>query len=543
MKNLKSVILFSILLLIPVGIQNSYAGFNPNPGQGEIRWFGGNFAPQGFAKCDGQLLDIFSNLGLFSLLGTIYGGDGETTFGLPDLRGRMPMHAGTGPGLTPRQIGQTDGTETVTLTSNEIASHTHTLKASSALGESTDPQGNVLHTGQHPFLHRMYRGSGTLTDMSSASIANTGGDQSHPNMPPFLNINCLISLVGIFSGSEPFIGEIKWVGFNFAPPGWAMCDGQLLSINQNQSLFAILGTMYGGDGETTFGLPDMRGRMPMHDTNTLGQKAGLESVSLSANEIPSHTHQLRGTTANGDSIHPQGNLLATGTHPYAHRIYQSNTLDRNMGSQAVMNTGGQPHNNMPPFLALNCIIALSGTFPSESSGGGDPFIGEIKWFGGNFAPRGYELCNGQLLPIAQNTALFAILGTTYGGDGETTVGLPNLVERIPMHPGSGPGLSTRQLGESGGTPTVTLTGTQMASHTHTLKAFLEPGNSINPKDNLLAGGQHTNYHEIYSATITTTDMHGSALSNTGGNGPHYNIPPHLKITCLIALTGFFPSPT
>ena len=540
MKNLKSVILFSILLLIPLGIQNSYAGV-PDPGLAEIRWFGGNFAPRGFATCDGQLLDPFSNLDLFSLLGTTFGGDGQNTFALPDLRGRMPVHEGSGPGLTPRSLGERDGTETETLTSNEMTSHTHTLMASSALGESTDPQGNVLHTGQHPFLHRTYRGSGTLINMHQDSITPTGGGQSHTNMPPFLNINCIISLVGIFSGSEPFIGEIRWVGFNFAPPGWALCDGQLLPISQNQSLFAILGTTYGGDGETTFGLPDMRGRMPMHDT-PLGQKAGFESVSLSESQTPSHSHQLRATMADGDNTDPTNRLLATGTHAYAQRIYQSNSLDRNMGGLAIMSSsgGGQAHNNMPPFLTLNCIIALTGVFPN--GGGEEPFIGEIKWFGGNFAPRGYSTCNGQLLPIAQNTALFSILGTTFGGDGEVTFGLPNLQDRIPMHPGSGPGLTSRQLGESGGTPTVTLAAAQIPSHTHTLKAFSEFGNSIDPTGNVLATGNHPNYHEIYSDEGTRTDMHGSALSNAGGQA-HQNLPPHLKITCLIALTGFFPSQT
>jgi len=548
LKNLKSIILFSILLLIPLGIQNSYAGAGGSlPVLGEIRWFAGNFAPRNTALCDGQLLAVNQNQALFSLLGTTYGGDGETTFGLPDMRGRMPLDDGSGPGLTPRSLGQKGGEETETLTSNQIASHTHTLMASSELGVSTDPQGNVLHTGQHPFLHRVYRGSGTLTDMGSASIANTGGGQSHPNIPPFLNINCLINLAGIFpnGGGSGFIGEIRWGAYNFAPSGWAMCDGQLLPISSNTALFSILGTTYGGDGETTFGLPDMRGRMPMHDNDSIGQKVGLESVTLSVNEIPSHTHQLRASNANGDTKFPQGNLLATGTHPYAHRIYQSNTLDINMGSQAIMNTGGQAHNNMPPFLTLNCIIALSGDFPPPTGNGspvGEPFIGEIKWFGGNYAPVGYEKCDGQLLPIVEeNFPLFSILGTIYGGDGRTNFALPNLDERIPMHPGNGPGLTQRRLGETGGTPTVTLNVAQMASHTHTLKAFSEFGNSIDPNGNLLASGLHPNYHKIYALGGTPINMHGSALYDTGGNQPHQNLPPHLKITCLIALTGTFPS--
>ncbi len=539
MKNLKSVILFSILLLIPVGIQNSYAGVGGDTFIGEIKWFGGNFAPSGFAKCDGQLLPIAQNTALFSVLGTTYGPDGETTFGLPDMRGRMPMHSGTGPGLTPRSLGAEGGAEAVTLAPNHLPPHTHALKASSALGESTDPQGNVLHTGQHPFLHRMYRGGGTLINMHADSIAPTGGE-AHNNLPPFLNINCLISLFGTFVGGSPFIGEIRWVGFNSAPSGWAKCDGQLLAIDQNQSLFEILGNTYGGDGETFFALPDMRGRMPMHDTNTLGQKAGLESASIS--QSPSHTHQLRGTMASGDDRDPTNRLLATGTHPYAQRIYQSSSPDLIMDTKAIMATGGgQAHFNMSPFLALNCIIAISGTFPSSDGGGGGAFIGEIKWFGGNFAPLGFEKCNGQLKSIAQNTSLFSIFGTTYGGDGETTFGLPNLVERIIMHPGTGPGLSPRQLGQSGGTSTVTLTEAQLGAHTHTLKAFSELGDSTNPEGNLLATGNHPNYHEIYSNLGTRTDMHGSAISTNGVNQGHENLPPHLKITCLVALIGDFPS--
>ena len=549
MKNLKSVILFSILLLIPVGIQNSYAG-GSEPVIGETRWFAGNFAPRGTALCDGQLLAVSQNDALFATLGTTFGGDGRTTFGLPEMRGRMPVDDGSGPGLARLNLGQEGGTETERLNTNQLPTHTHTLMASSELGESTDPQGNVLHTGQHPFLHRMYRGSGTPVNMHQDSIASTGGE-SHTNLPPFLAINCLINLVGLFTfpdgpGGQTFLGEIRWVGFNFEPRGWARCDGQTLPIDQNTALFSILGTTYGGDGDETFRLPDLRGRMPMHTTTSnLGDKAGLQSVSLTVDEIASHNHQLRATMSNGDSGVPTNNLLATGTHPYAQRIYQSNTLDINMGSQAITNTGGgAAHNNMPPFLTLHCIIALTGTVPPRIGTDppvGEPFLGEIKWFGGNFTPVGYKKCNGELLPIAQNTALFATLGTIYGGDGRTTLGLPNLDERIPMHPGNGPGLSSVRLGQTGGTPTVTLTESQLAAHTHTLQAFSELGNSIDPTGNLRAGGLHTNYHDIYSSVGTRTDMHGSALYDTGGDQPHQNLPPHLKITCLIAITGTFPS--
>ena len=126
--------------------------------------------------------------------------------------------------------------------------------------------------------------------------------------------------------------------------------------------------------------------------------------------------------------------------------------------------GGQSENNMQPWLGINHIIALVGIFPSRNQS--DPFIAEIIMFGGNFAPRGWAFCDGQLLPISQNTALFSILGTTYGGDGRTTFALPDLRGRTAIHPGTGPGLSNRRLGESGGSETNTMTIGQMPSHNH-----------------------------------------------------------------------------
>lgn len=141
---------------------------------------------------------------------------------------------------------------------------------------------------------------------------------------------------------------------------------------------------------------------------------------------------------------------------------------------------GQAVNNMAPYLGVNCIIALQGVFPSRNDSpdstpdaagellGPEPYIGEISWFAGNFAPRGWALCDGQLLPIQQHQALFSILGTTYGGDGRTTFALPDMRGRSPIHAGTGPGLSTRHLGERGGLETTTLTVVNLPSHTHTI---------------------------------------------------------------------------
>ncbi len=165
------------------------------PFVGEIRMFAGNFAPRGWAYCDGQLLAVSQNDALFSLLGTIYGGDGRTTFGLPDLRGRIPIHAGTGPGLSPRRLGAKSGAENETLTTNQLASHTHDWNASTAAATGSAPAGKVL---ADPTPVRMFRAVDQNADLASGKIINTGGGQPHTNLMPTLCIHFIIALVGIY---------------------------------------------------------------------------------------------------------------------------------------------------------------------------------------------------------------------------------------------------------------------------------------------------------------------------------------------------------
>lgn len=164
--------------------------------------------------------------------------------------------------------------------------------------------------------------------------------------------------------SDPFIGEIKVISFNFPPKGWAFCNGQLLQINQNQALFSILGTTYGGDGRTTFALPNFQSRMPIHTGQqfTLGQTGGETAHTLTVNEMPAHNHPAMGApTANGSS--PNGTVWAPADG--ALEFYPTpNTI---MSPGAVANTGGsQPHNNEAPYLVLNFVIALTGIFPSRN---------------------------------------------------------------------------------------------------------------------------------------------------------------------------------
>jgi microcystin-dependent protein len=171
--------------------------------------------------------------------------------------------------------------------------------------------------------------------------------------------------------SEPFLSEIKIVSFNFPPKGWALCNGQFLPINQNQALFALLGTTYGGNGQTTFALPNFRGRMPLHVGNghTLGETAGSTSVTISSQQLPTHTHQLTASglpasgAGNSASNQPSGRRLARATTD----VYSDGTPSIAMHPSTVSSVGGsQPHNNMQPYLVLNFIIALQGIFPSRN---------------------------------------------------------------------------------------------------------------------------------------------------------------------------------
>lgn len=172
----------------------------------------------------------------------------------------------------------------------------------------------------------------------------------------------------------------------------------------------------------------------------------------------------------------------------------------------------------------------------------NPFLAEIRIFTGNFAPTGWALCDGQLMPISQNTALFSLLGTTYGGNGTSTFALPNLQGSAPMQAGQGPGLSLRDLGEVGGEQNVTLLQTEMPAHSHTAQGELGSG-LASPTNNDWASGQKLGGANVYTPSVPASNvaMHPFALSIAGGSLPHNNMPPFLGLTFIIALQGIFPA--
>jgi microcystin-dependent protein len=172
--------------------------------------------------------------------------------------------------------------------------------------------------------------------------------------------------------SEPFLGQLAMVGFNFAPRNYAQCDGQILPINQYQSLYSLLGTTYGGDGRTTFGLPELRGRVPIHwgsgsglTPRQLGEKGGAETATVNVNQLAAHSHTPNCQTAKGNAGGPAGHLWAADSSGFMND-FSNQAVNNTMDPNATTNTGGgQSHHNMPPCLVINFVIALEGLFPSR----------------------------------------------------------------------------------------------------------------------------------------------------------------------------------
>ena len=165
----------------------------------------------------------------------------------------------------------------------------------------------------------------------------------------------------------PYVGEIRMFAGNFAPAGWSFCEGQLVPISENDTLFNLIGTTYGGDGQNTFALPDLRGRIPMHiaSGNTIGQTGGVEAVELSPSQIPPHNHLLTASSAAGSISSPQNAVFASHRD---HKVFANNAAPSGaMPVSAVSTSGGsQPHENMPPYLCVSFIISLFGIFPSQT---------------------------------------------------------------------------------------------------------------------------------------------------------------------------------
>jgi microcystin-dependent protein len=325
---------------------------------------------------------------------------------------------------------------------------------------------------------------------ASVSLALAGGQAAH-------------------AGDEPMLGEIVLYAFNFAPRYWANSNGQILSINQNQALFALLGTTYGGNGQTTFALPDLRGRTPAGSGTEIswGEQAGAATATLT---------QMPGILGTNLTLETRGVETSS-------RISNSTPVPT-VSKSAVTSGASLPVNVRPPSLGLNYSVALQGLF-----GGRECTLGEIITYAGTYV-TGSELvpANGQLLSISSNTALFSILGTTYGGNGQTTFALPNLNDRLPTGAGSGPSLTPVSLGESSGGTTATVTTANLPANTVLGYNLSTKGIGVGTSTRITA-----NQVNIISATAPVTGNASVSLPIQ---------PPSLGVNYYICTQGVYPQP-
>jgi microcystin-dependent protein len=363
-----------------------------NPYIGQIAIFGFNYAPSGWAFCQGQLLPMRQNMALFSILGTSYGGNGQTDFALPNLQG-VPVGTGQGPGRNDYYLGEVGGEVAVALLPQEMPSHNHAFNAVTSQATTASPEGNQLarawqaqaQTDNVVSFYSNNPGNAHTALAPNAIVAN-GSGQPHNNLQPYLALNFCIAIQGTMPLREgapapvrqPFCGELAICAFENPPAGWALCQGQMLPINANQALYALLGTTYGGDGIRSFALPDLRGRVPLNffgESFTLGQIGGQEAHALSPAEMPSHSHALLAdATSNsvGNTPSPATVLgkslgaVVPGNTPFTADLYNTAAASANLAGASLGNTGaGQSHPNMMPSLALNFCINLTGPFPSR----------------------------------------------------------------------------------------------------------------------------------------------------------------------------------
>lgn len=360
---------------------------------GEVRIFGFNFVPQGWFACNGSTLPIQQYSTLFSLIGITYGGNATTNFQLPNIQGHAVMGSGAGPGLTPRSLGEVVGKKDHQLLISEMPSHRHriTAKASTATAAET-----ISPAGSYPAQlgnELVYAARPKEESIQQVDKLLVGNNIPHINMQPSLGLNYCLCWDGDFpstgdpgyhSSTDCYVGEIKLFAGVRIPAGWAVCDGRTVPISQFETLFALLGTTFGGNGMNDFALPDMRGRIPIShgqsrlgSIHTRGQKSGTEEVRLLLNQIPSHAHFS--PTLLDDKVQQLSNASATakangtiGAHAaivpgkklYGKTKSLSFTGDL-LTAETIVEGGNQPHNNMQPTICLHYIIAMNGVYPSR----------------------------------------------------------------------------------------------------------------------------------------------------------------------------------
>lgn len=336
---------------------------------------------------------------------------------------------------------------------------------------------------------------------------------------------------------DPFLSEIRAFAFPYAADGWVPCDGRSLPIATNRALYDLIGTTYGGDG-TNFNVPDLRERVPIGNGPAYPyfSHGGEERHPLTVDEMPRHTHQVVASSNNRDTTTPLDHYWPAD----AGYVKESNAF---MSDQALSLVGyGKGHDNMSPYQVINYAIATKGIFPGEKFSG--EYLGCLTLFPGKVVSEYCVPCDGRLLPIASHTALFSLLGASYGGDGKTTFALPDLRGRAPVCIAAGGhdfGLTEYELGQAAGVSTVTLIPDQMPRHYHPAWAGTN-GKVQSPEGQTWANDDNRPPVKCFASQKGAgAPMNRTALGEVGGDQPHNNMMPFQTIQYLISLVGVYPA--
>lgn len=344
---------------------------------------------------------------------------------------------------------------------------------------------------------------------------------------------------------DPLLGEIRLFASSRPPRDWVRCEGQPLNPQNHPELFALMGTKFGGDGVTSFLLPDLRGRVPVHagDRHAFASTAGTEKVTLDADQLPQHTHGFNGSSEDAASQSIEGTVPAVheqrGTLSAYGKERPLGALKEDMLDAAG---GGQAHENMQPFVPVSFVMATSGRRPAPGPRPippptESPFVGEIRMFALGYAPVQFMPCDGRPLPASQHRAMFEVLGTAFGGSAGTFQ-LPLFEDRVPVGAGQGPGLTDRPVGRAGGAEQVKLTEDQLPAHEHRFQVSRELAVERHPEALAFAVGDGVGMYgrrEGYRVPLAE-----EAVDPAGGGKGHANMQPYLPIGFYIAYQGLYP---
>lgn len=359
---------------------------NGNSFVGEVRLYAGDKVPDGWLLCDGSSKDINRYYDLYATIGETFGGDGHSSFNVPDLRGRVPVHMGNLNDTVKLNLADKVGSEMIELTAAHLPKHNHDFYVTEDKADSVSPDGAFIATtldGNKAELstYAAYDDSKKI-QMNAASIASAGVTTKVSTVQSFIAINYIICYEGAMTVVENYIGEVKLFPLwnDRLAKDWIPCNGQMMQINSGtKDLAGILKTQYGGDGTTNFGIPDLRGRVPVGGVlgdplYSFGKKLGVMQTNLDANNMPPHRHGVKVADGDGTQPSPLNNFLANvvgaagvsaGMH-YLKNGKPSGNLSK-MDSNVVGNTGnGSPISNVQPVLGFVFAIAPKGIYPSKS---------------------------------------------------------------------------------------------------------------------------------------------------------------------------------